>query len=70
VGADGVARFLLGVLGRSPGVTVLEQETPDGLGFALWDEGRIVGVVTLEEAAGAVTDIRMVVNPHKLTLWN
>lgn len=70
VGAEKVARFLLGALGKNPGVTVLEQETPDGLGFAMWDEGRIVGVVTLEEAAGAVTDIRMMMNPHKLTLWN
>ncbi|MFD0021574.1 RNA polymerase sigma factor SigJ [Streptomyces sp. NPDC058382] len=70
VGAEKIARFLFGALGKNPQAAVLEQETPDGLGFALWDEGRIIGVVTLEEAAGLVTDIRMMMNPHKLTLWN
>ena len=69
-GADKVARFLLGSLQKNPTATVLEQETPDGLGFAMWDEGRIIGVVTLEVAAGAVADVRMMMNPNKLTLWN
>ena len=69
-GAERVARFLLGALRTHPSATVLEQETPDGLGFALWEEGRIIGVVTLEVAGGRVTDVRMMMNPHKLTLWN
>jgi RNA polymerase sigma-70 factor (ECF subfamily) len=70
VGAERVVRFLFGVMRKSPGIAVLDQETPDGLGFALWDEGRIVGVVTLEVAAGLVTDVRLMMNPYKLTLWN
>lgn len=70
VGADRVARFLRGVLEKSPGIEVLEQETPDGLGFALWDEGRIVGVVTLEVVRGLVANVRIVLNPEKLSLWN
>lgn len=70
LGADKVARLLFGALTTNPRTTVLEQETPDGLGFALWDEGRIIGVVTLEVAAGRVTDVRMMMNPEKLTLWN
>ncbi|QAY61627.1 hypothetical protein ET475_00235 [Microbacterium protaetiae] len=69
-GADKVARFLFGALNKNPNATVLEQETPDGLGFALWDEGRIIGVVTLDVAADVVTDVRMMMNPHKLSLWN
>ena len=69
-GAEKVARFLLGVMRKNPGTTVLEQETPDGLGFAMWDEGRIVGVVTLDVVAGVVTDVRMMMNPYKLSLWN
>ncbi len=69
-GADRVARFLFGALGKSATTEVMDQETPDGLGFALWDEGRIVGVVTLEVAAGAVAEVRLMMNPHKLTLWN
>ncbi|GAA5151791.1 RNA polymerase sigma factor SigJ [Microbacterium pseudoresistens] len=70
LGADRVARFLLGALQKNPTAAVLDQETPDGLGFALWDEGRIIGVVTLEVAAGLVTDVRLMMNPDKLTLWN
>jgi RNA polymerase sigma factor (sigma-70 family) len=68
--ADKVARFLLGVLEKNPTAEVLDQETPDGLGFALWIEGRVTGVVTMDVTGGRVTDVRMVVNPQKLTLWN
>jgi hypothetical protein len=39
-----VARFLLAAVRKHPAVESLEQETPDGLGFALWVEGRVVGV--------------------------
>jgi RNA polymerase sigma-70 factor (ECF subfamily) len=69
-GADRVARFLLGTLSKPTGVEVLEQETSDGLGFALWDEGRITGVVTLEVLGGRITNVRLVLNPEKLSLWN
>ncbi|GAA1430891.1 RNA polymerase sigma factor SigJ [Microlunatus lacustris] len=69
-GAEKVARFVFGVIRKNPTATVLEQETPDGLGFALWDEGRIIGVVTLDVFAGVVTDVRMMMNPYKLSLWN
>jgi len=69
-GQDRVARFLFGALSKNPAADVLEQETPDGLGFALWEEGRITGVVTLEVIAGLVANVRMVLNPDKLSLWN
>lgn len=69
-GPDRVARFLLGVSRKRPHVEVLEQETPDGLGFAMWLEGRIIGIVTLDVVGGAVTEVRMTVNPEKLSLWN
>ncbi|MHA7986039.1 sigma-70 family RNA polymerase sigma factor family protein [Rathayibacter sp. CAU 1779] len=69
-GADKVARFLFGALRKNPRAVVLDQETRDGLGFALWDEGRVIGVVTLGVAAGLVTDVRLMMNPDKLTLWN
>ncbi|RZU32182.1 RNA polymerase sigma factor SigJ [Blastococcus saxobsidens] len=70
VGRDKVARFLFGALRKNPSVVVLEQETPDGLGFAWWDEGRIIGIVTLDVVAGLVADVRLMMNPGKLTLWN
>lgn len=70
LGPDRVARFLFGALTKNPGATVLEQDTPDGLGFALWGEARIFGVVTLEVVDGAVSEVRLMMNPEKLTLWN
>lgn len=69
-GAEHVARFLVGALTKRLKATVLEQETPDGLGFAVWDEGKIISVVTFEIAEGLVTNVRMMMNPSKLTLWN
>jgi RNA polymerase sigma-70 factor (ECF subfamily) len=70
-GADRVARFLLGTLAKGgPAVEVLEQQTGDGLGFVIWEEGRISGVVSLAVEAGAVSDVWIVLNPAKLSLWN
>jgi RNA polymerase sigma factor (sigma-70 family) len=69
-GAEKVARFILGLVSKNPRAAILAQETPDGLGFAIWDEGRIIGVVTLDVADGLVSDVRMMMNPDKLTLWN
>ena len=69
-GADRVARFLLGALVHNPRAEALEQETPDGLGFALWREGRVTGVVTMDVGRDRITDVRLVLNPEKLTLWN
>ncbi len=70
-GADHVARFILGLLRKQMmSGEAIEQETNDGLGFAMWQEGRIVGVVTLESLAGRITRVRVVLNPEKLSLWN
>jgi RNA polymerase sigma factor (sigma-70 family) len=69
-GADRVARFLLGALRKRPGVEVLAQDTSDGLGFVMWHQGRIIGVVTLEVLAGRISNVRVVLNPEKLSLWN
>ena len=69
-GADRVARFILGVASKESTVEFLEQQTNDGLGFAVWNEGRITGVATLEVLGGRVTHVRIVLNPDKLSLWN
>ena len=69
-GCEKVARFVMGALHKRPHATILEQDTPDGTGFAIWDEGRIFGIVTLDVVDGLVTDVRMMMNPYKLTLWN
>jgi RNA polymerase sigma-70 factor (ECF subfamily) len=69
-GPDRVARFILGLLLKPTGVEVLEHQTSDGLGFAMWEEGRIVGIVTLEVLAGRIIEVRIVLNPEKLSQWN
>jgi RNA polymerase sigma-70 factor (ECF subfamily) len=69
-GADRVARFILGVSSKESTFEILEQQTNDGLGFAVWNEGRITGVATLEVLDGRVTHVRIVLNPDKLSLWN
>ena len=69
-GADRVARFILGVTSKESTFEVLEQQTNDGLGFAVWNEGRITGVATLEVLDGRITHVRIVLNPDKLSLWN
>ena len=69
-GPDRVARLILGVASKESTVEFLEQQTNDGLGFAIWNEGRITGVATLEVLGGRVTHVRIVLNPDKLSLWN
>ena len=69
VGADRVARFLLGALSMLPSLKVIEQQTHDGLGFVRRLEGRAVGVITLEVIDGMITHERMVLNPDKLSMW-
>ncbi len=68
-GAENVARLLLGIVRKHPGTEVHEQETPDGLGFVLRAAGRVVGVVTLDARDGRVSDVRITLNPQKLSLW-
>jgi RNA polymerase sigma factor (sigma-70 family) len=70
LGADRVARFLLGVGQKWPDQETLPIETSDGLGFARWDDGRIVAIGTIGVSDGRVTDVRIMMNPEKLTLWN
>lgn len=69
-GVDRVARFLAGLAHKHAVSAVTEQATHDGLGLVLWDDGRIMAVATLDVADGLVTQLRIVLNPHKLTLWN
>ncbi len=69
-GPDRVARLILGVASKESTVEFLEQQTNDGLGFAIWNEGRITGVATLEVLGGRITHVRIVLNPDKLSLWN
>jgi RNA polymerase sigma factor (sigma-70 family) len=72
VGADRVARFFTGILGRRPGLRLEPQDTTEGPGLAMREDGHVVGIVTfdvIEGTADGITDVRMVLNPNKLPRW-
>ncbi|WP_285821125.1 RNA polymerase sigma factor SigJ [Cellulosimicrobium sp. Marseille-Q4280] len=69
LGADPVARFLLGAIAKSHGTTVTERATGDGTALALERDGVVVGVANLGVADGVVSDVWLVLNPEKLGAW-
>lgn len=69
LGADRVARFLLGLPHLQPDARVEPTLTADGLGFLVTVDGRADAVFSLAVARGRVTDVFIVRNPDKLTLW-
>lgn len=69
VGADKVARALLGLLEKNPDAEIEPRQTTDGAGFAVRQAGQIVTVVNLNVVAGRVADVWAVVNPEKLRVW-
>ncbi|WP_285116029.1 RNA polymerase sigma factor SigJ [Leifsonia sp. fls2-241-R2A-40a] len=70
VGADNVARFLLGLAAKFPQVELTPTPLADGLAFVERQAGRVTGVMTFVVDDGRVSRIRMARNPDKLTLWN
>lgn len=69
LGADNVARFLLGLLEKNPSFVVEPRETTDGTGFAIRRDAAVIGVVNLNVVAGRVADLWIVMNPEKLGAW-
>lgn len=69
LGADNVARYLLGVLAQNPDDQVEPLETTDGAGFAVRRDGAVIGVVNLNVVAGRIADVWIVMNPEKLAAW-
>ena len=70
VGADNVARFILGVMRKGPDLTIDEELVNGELGFVVRAGDQVVGTVSLGVADGRIHDIWMVMNPDKLTAWN
>lgn len=74
VGPDHVARFLLGIMRKQPEAETIPFEGADGLGFVIRVGGVTDGVLMLDVRAGKdgdrITDVWMVRNPEKLTLWD
>lgn len=69
LGADNVARFLLGLLEKNPSFVVEPSATTDGTGFTIRRDGAVIGVVNLNVVAGHVADLWIVMNPEKLGVW-
>lgn len=79
-GADRVARFLLGLLGKDDALTLRPHAVEGRTGVLIEREGALVAVVTLDVgrtdedvakdvARDVVKDVWIVVNPEKLTAW-
>ncbi|MFE0748875.1 RNA polymerase sigma factor SigJ [Gordonia sp. NPDC058843] len=69
IGAEHVARFLLGVLAKQPELRFAETRTADGLGYQMLMGDALYGVVSLRVEAERVVDVWLMVNPDKLTSW-
>lgn len=69
LGADRVARFLLGLPRLEPTARIEPTYTADGLAFLITIDGRADSILSVAVSADRVTDVFMVRNPHKLTLW-
>jgi RNA polymerase sigma-70 factor (ECF subfamily) len=69
-GVSHVARFLLGIVSKYPEMEVFERRTADGLSFALRFDDRVGSVVTLGIDGDTVSDVWIMMNPQKLSLWN
>lgn len=68
-GADRVARFLLGLPRLQPTAVLEPTVTADGLGFVARVDGAVHSVWTIGVSGDRVTDVWIVANPQKLTLW-
>lgn len=68
-GVDRVARFLLGLPRLEPEARIAPTFTADGLGFYVTLHGAPNSVITLGVTGDRVTNVWIVRNPEKLTLW-
>jgi RNA polymerase sigma-70 factor (ECF subfamily) len=69
VGADKVARFLLGVLKKQPGIAMSIVDVNGEAGLILRIDGSPMAVAAMEHRDGLITRIWMVLNPDKLGCW-
>ena len=68
-GADRVARFMLGIPRLAPDAQIVPTLTPDGVGFFVTLDGAPHSVITVGVRGDRVTDLWIMRNPEKLTLW-
>lgn len=70
VGADRVARFLLGIMRKAAGVDLVETDVNGGPGVAVRLGEATLGIVSAEISDGRVTELWLVMNPDKLHAWS
>jgi RNA polymerase sigma factor (sigma-70 family) len=68
-GGDQVARYLAGLLGRLPRLTIGERTVNGQPGLVAEQDGAVVTVFAFDIAADKVTRIWIIRNPNKLTRW-
>jgi RNA polymerase sigma-70 factor (ECF subfamily) len=68
-GGAQVARYLAGLLGRLPRLTITERAVNGQPGLVAEQDSAIVTVFAFDIAAGQITRIWMIRNPNKLTRW-
>lgn len=69
VGADNVARFLLGIAEKRDDLTFEQGRSADGACLVMRNRDGLEGVLNLGTADAGITDVWIVVAPEKLTLW-
>jgi RNA polymerase sigma factor (sigma-70 family) len=68
-GGEQIARYLAGVLGRTPRVTFTERTVNGQPGLIAELNGAVVTVFAFDIADGRITRIWIIRNPNKLTGW-
>ncbi|WP_114560048.1 RNA polymerase sigma factor SigJ [Desertihabitans aurantiacus] len=74
LGVDAVARFLVGVVRKHPGLHLVKERAGDGAVHRVVAADptagdQLLGLLTLRVRRGLVTDVWLQVNPHKLRTW-
>ncbi|MEW2414703.1 RNA polymerase sigma factor SigJ [Streptomyces sp. NPDC046866] len=69
-GSERIARYLVHIAGRSPGLTLLERTVNGRPGLVAQRAGATVTVAALDLADGRITHIWAVRNPEKLRPWD
>ena len=68
-GVANVARSLMSVLAKQPNVRLVQQQSSDGLAFALTREDEVTGLVTIMVDGDLITRVWIRWNPSKLIHW-
>jgi hypothetical protein len=68
-GAEQIARFLVEISGRTPGLTILERSVNGQPGLVAQLDGVTVTVMAFEVAGDRIKHIWAVRNPDKLRPW-